>query len=85
MSASRNGARADAELLAERRLLALAYITAVAIPPIGLIAGIVVIVRHGRPLSKHGRWVIAISVVAAIVWVLILTSNVINTNTNGLS
>jgi hypothetical protein len=85
MTASRNGAASDAEQLAERRLLALAYITAVSIPPVGLILGIVLIVRPGRALSKHGAWIIAISVVAAAVWVLVLTSNLIDTSSNELS
>jgi MFS family permease len=70
---------------AARRLVALGYITAVAIPPVGLIMGLVVAVRLTRAYSRHWVWIVAISVVAGIVWVLILNSNILDTNTNDLS
>jgi hypothetical protein len=85
MSISRNGARADADVLAERRMLALAYITAATIPPVGFIIGMIVMFRPGRRLSKHGLWVVAISIAAAIVWVLLLTSGVLDTSTTDLN
>jgi hypothetical protein len=67
------------------RLLALGYITAIAIPPVGLVIGIIIAIRFGRPYSTHVGWIVGLSVVAAVVWVLILSSNVIDTSTNDLS
>lgn len=67
------------------RLLALGYITAIAIPPVGIVIGIVIAVRLGRPYSRHVGWIVGLSIVAAVIWFLILSSNVINTSTNDLS
>jgi hypothetical protein len=65
--------------LGAERLVVLGYITAVAIPLAGLVLGIVVATRLGKTHPKHGARIIAISIVATIAWVVILTSNVINT------
>jgi len=70
---------------AARRLVALGYITAVAIPPIGIVVGLVVALRLPRGYSRHWIWIVAISLLAGVVWVLILNSNILDTNTNDLS
>jgi hypothetical protein len=62
-----------------QRLVVLGYITAVAIPPVGLVLGIVLVIRFTAAESKHGAWMIAISIVALGVWLLILASGVVNT------
>ncbi len=64
-----------------RRLVALAYILAISIPPLGLVLGIALSVRSGRQYSKHGMGVIGLSIVASIVWVVILTSGALTTPT----
>jgi hypothetical protein len=79
--ASRNGAPPEARRARADRLLALAYITAVAMPPIGFCLGIVIIFRFGRLRSKHGLWIVVISIVASIIWFLILTSGALNSTT----
>jgi MFS family permease len=70
---------------AARRLVALGYITAVAMPPVGLIMGAVVGLRLSRAYSRHWVWIVALSVLAGVVWVLLLSSNILDTNTNDLT
>lgn len=62
-----------------QRLLALAYITAVAMPPIGFGLGVVIAVRFRELRSKHGMWIIVLSIVSSVIWVLIITSGALNT------
>ena len=61
-------------LNARIRLIALAYVLAISLPPFGLITGIVLIVRSGSNYSKHGIAVIVLSILVAAGWVAILTS-----------
>jgi hypothetical protein len=76
--ASRNGAGSNARRASASRLLVLAYITAVSMPPIGVCLGIVIAVRFSDLRSKHAVWIIVISIVAAVIWILILTSGPLN-------
>ena len=61
------------------RLVVVGYILAVAMPPLGFVLGIVVAVRGARAKSRHGMLIIAVSVIAAIAWVVILTSGALTT------
>ena len=63
----------DARDDSARRFLVLAYVTAFAIPPLGLILGIVVAIRL-RAYSRHALSIIAISLVASVIWVLVFSS-----------
>lgn len=65
-----------------QRLVVLAYITSVAMPPVGLVLGMVLVIRFTAAESKHGLWIIAISIVALVVWYLLLTSGVVNTTSD---
>ena len=65
--------------LGAERLVVLGYITAVAMPLIGLVLGIWLATRLGRNQAKHGPRIVVISLVATVVWILIFTSGVINT------
>ena len=67
-----------------RRLVVLGYITAVAIPPIGCILGIVIALRR-RAAYKHGVAIVAVSLVAAVIWVLLLSSGVFTSTSNDTS
>jgi hypothetical protein len=80
---STNGTRPRSQR--EQQLLALGYICAVTLPPIGLVIGIVLLTRNDHSLAKHGRWMIALGIVAIIVWILIFTSGVINTTDSDFS
>jgi hypothetical protein len=66
-----------------RRLLVLAYVTAFAIPPVGFILGIVVAIRL-KAYSRHALWIIAISLVAGVIWVLVFSSGVLTTESNNV-
>jgi hypothetical protein len=68
-----------------RRLVALGYITAVGMPFVGFILGISILIRLPKPNSKHGAWIIAISVVASVVWVLIIASGALKLTTNDIN
>ena len=64
------------------RLIVLGYITAVAMPPVGLIMGLVLAIRLTRPRSRQGLWIIALSIVAAILWAVALATGLVNPNSN---
>ncbi len=76
-----NGASTNDRSASVRRLVALAYILAISIPPLGLILGVALSLRFGRQYSKHGIGIIGLSIIASIVWTVILTSGAFNTPT----
>jgi hypothetical protein len=82
---STNGSTSKLRSESVRRLVVLGYITAVAIPVIGFILGIVVLTRPNKAYSKHGLWIIGVSVIASIVWVVVLASGVFAVTNNDLS
>ncbi len=51
---------------------------AVAMPPIGFALGVAIAVRFSNLRSRHGVAIIAISIVAAVIWILLLTSGALN-------
>ncbi len=61
------------------RFVVLAYIIAVSMPPIGLILGLTLAIRYDKPASRHGVAVIAVSIVAALVWAAIIAGGALNT------
>ena len=80
---STNGSTSKASSESARRLVVLGYITAVAMPLIGFILGIVVATRPVKAHSKHGVWIIVVSIVASVLWILVLASGVLAvTNTD---
>lgn len=82
---SSNGASAGVWTEKARRLVALGYITAIALPVIGLIVGIVVVMRPAKAISKHGVWIIVLSLMASIAWILVLSSGALTSTNNELS
>jgi ABC-type dipeptide/oligopeptide/nickel transport system permease component len=81
---SSNGASAGVRNERALRLVVLAYITAVALPLIGLILGIVVATRPNKAYSRHGTWIIVLSILAGIVWIAVFASGVFTSTTNDL-
>jgi len=81
---SSNGATANVPSAGPSRLVVLGYITAVALPLIGLVIGIIAVTRPARATARHGRWIIAISIVAAIIWALVFASGVFTSTTNDM-
>jgi hypothetical protein len=82
---SNNGARANLTSAGVQRLVVLGYITAVTMPPVGFILGLLLAIRIGKPNSRRGIWVIVVSIVASIVWVVLLATGVLNPNSNDSS
>lgn len=78
-----NGAASNVRRNRARRLVALAYILAISVPPLGFVLGIVVLLGSSMASSKHGVLIIVVSVLAAVVWVLLLTSGTLNTTDTG--
>jgi len=62
------------------RVVVLAYILAGAFPPIGFVLGIGLGVRTH---SKHWRWIVLVSIVAAVIWALIIGSGALSTTNEG--
>lgn len=65
-----------------QRLAVLGYITAVAMPPVGLIIGLVLAIRLNKPSSRQGLWIIILSMLAAIGWVVAVATGLVNPNSN---
>ena len=82
--ASSNGATANARTDTPGRLVVLGYITAFAMPLLGLFLGIVVVTRPAKATARHGRWIIAISIVAGIIWALVFLSGALTSTTNDM-
>jgi hypothetical protein len=82
---SSNGAGGKGRDESIRRLVVLGYITAFAMPPIGLVLGIVVATRPKKANSKHGLWIIVISIVSGVLWTLILLSGVLSVTSTDVS
>ena len=82
---SRNGASANAVGDNWIRLVVLGYITAVALPPIGLIIGIVVGLRARNTGSKQWLWIILVSIIGGIIWILVFLSGALASTSNDLS
>ena len=82
--ASSNGASARTPSAGPSRLVVLGYITAFALPLLGLVLGIVVATRPDRTTSRHGRWIIGLSIVASVIWVLVFTSGVLTSTSNDM-
>jgi hypothetical protein len=61
------------------RFVVLAYITAVSMPPFGLLMGIGFAVRSNRVGAKHAPWIIAVSLIASVAWALIIAGGALST------
>jgi hypothetical protein len=79
-NAASNGGPATVARESIQRLVVLGYITAVVMPPVGLILGLLLAVRLAKPNSKQGILIIAVSVIATIAWVLALVVGLLNPN-----
>ena len=83
--ASTNGANAGAGSESADRLVVLGYITAVAMPLIGFIVGIVVLTRPAKANSRHGVLIILVSIIASVAWILVFTSGAVTATNNDLN
>jgi hypothetical protein len=82
--ASSNGARSKRSLDAFGRVIVLGYISAFALPPLGLAVGIAVAFRPVGSRRRHAIWIALLSVAGAAVWlVLLATGSLTATNETG--
>jgi hypothetical protein len=72
--ASRNTAASNAQPATASRFLAVAYILAVSMPPIGFCVGIAIAARFSNQRSKHGVWIMLLSALVATVWIVVIVS-----------
>jgi uncharacterized membrane protein len=79
---SSNGAKAHPRRQMPSRLVVLGYITAFAMPLLGLLVGIVCVTRPNKMTARHGRWIIAISIVASVIWALVFASGALTSTSN---
>jgi hypothetical protein len=56
------------------RLIVLSYIVAVAMPPVGAVLALVIGARRGDPRAKHWLGILAVCLVAGVMWTLIISS-----------
>jgi hypothetical protein len=82
---SSNGTLNSALRQTTMRLVVVAYISAVAMPPIGLILGIVVRTRPLKKVSRHGLWIILLSILAAGIWFLVFKTKSLTSDNSDLS
>jgi uncharacterized membrane protein YhaH (DUF805 family) len=60
-------------------LVVVSYVLAALMPLIGFILGLVVVTRPVKATSKHGIWIIVLSIVAFIAWIAIIASSTTTT------
>jgi hypothetical protein len=82
---STNGASADTWTDPAYRLVVAGYIVAVAMPPIGFVLAIVLARRSAEPYASHWRWILLISIIAAVGWTLIFASGALTSTSNELN
>jgi hypothetical protein len=64
-----------------QRLVVLGYILAVSMPPLGLILAIVIAKVSVKPTAKHAVGIVLVSLVASVIWFLIIAAGALNTPT----
>ncbi len=65
-----------------QRLVVLGYILALAMPPLGLAIGVGLILP-GAVRSRHGVGIVAVSIVAAAIWAVLISSGALNSTNQG--
>lgn len=80
--ASRNGSTPRSTNVTIQRVVVVGYITAVAMPPIGLVLGIV-LTLGARLRSRHGPWIVLASLVGALIWALLISAGALTATNQG--
>jgi hypothetical protein len=81
-ASSNNGSESRAKQVTVQRIVVAGYIIALAMPPLGLAIGLVLMLSRGMP-SKHGAWIVLVSVVAAVIWALMISSGALTASNQG--
>ena len=81
-ASSNNGSRPYSHTTAIQRVVVVGYILAVAVAPLGFSIGIVLLVSPRLP-SKHGAWIVLLSIVAAVIWALMIGAGALKETNQG--
>lgn len=65
-----------------QRVVVVGYILAVAVPPLGFSIGLVLLLSP-RLRSRHGAWMVLLSIVAAVVWALMIGAGALKDTNQG--
>ncbi|HKO29472.1 MAG TPA: hypothetical protein VJU80_18570 [Solirubrobacteraceae bacterium] len=77
-----NGSRPYTAPTTLQRVVVVGYILAVAVPPVGFAIGLVLMLSP-RFRSKHGAWMALVSIVAGVVWVLLISAGALKDTSQG--
>jgi hypothetical protein len=80
---SGNGSRARPRYEGVYRFIVLGYIVAIAMPPVGLVVGIVLAIRSSAGNRRHGVLIIVVSAIAAVIWILIISAGALTSTSDG--
>jgi hypothetical protein len=79
---SDNGSRSRSKQVTVERLIVVGYILALAMPPIGFAIGLV-LVFSPSVRSRHGAGIVLVSIVAAVIWVLMISAGALKDTNQG--
>ncbi|MGN6868077.1 MAG: hypothetical protein ACTHMY_06710 [Solirubrobacteraceae bacterium] len=77
-----NGSRPYTHPTALQRAVVMGYILAVALPPLGFAAGLVLVLSPRRR-SKHGAWIVLLSIAAGVIWALLISAGALKDTNQG--
>jgi hypothetical protein len=77
-----NGSRPYSQPTALQRGVVVGYILAVALPPVGLVTGLVLMLSP-RLRSRHGAWIVLLSIAAGVVWALLIGAGALKDTNQG--
>jgi hypothetical protein len=81
-ASSDNGSRSRSKRVTIERIIVVGYILALAMPPIGLVIGLVLMLSPSVP-SRHGVWIVLLSVLAAVIWALMISAGALTDTSQG--
>jgi hypothetical protein len=77
-----NGSRPYSQPTSLQRAVVVGYILAVALPPLGFATGIVLMLSP-RLRSRHGAWIVLLSIAAGVVWALLIGAGALKDTNQG--
>jgi ABC-type nitrate/sulfonate/bicarbonate transport system permease component len=79
---SNNGSRPRTKQVTIQRIVVVGYILALGMPPLGFVIALVLIFSPSVR-SRHGPWILLISIVAAVVWALLISAGALDATNQG--
>lgn len=81
-ASSNNGSRPQSQPTTTQRVVVVGYILAVAVPPLGFAIGLVLLLS-ARLRTRHAVWIVLVSIVAAVVWALLINAGALKDTSQG--